>query len=347
LLEKGYVSAEEFEADKLALKRRTIAEEQAETAHDQFVDYDFPKEVAKLLSQVIEAEDGVLRVRKRGAANEAQKRSALISKQKQQELKVRRLKSYLAQEEMCTLYATMPGLVVYASSGNERRWGNNERIAEGATVREGQEIIQIPSPRSLGARISVHETFIDKVQENQDAWVTVDAMPGVRIPARVKTVARLPNPADRWLNPDLKVYTTILDFVDEQPTLKPGMSAQVEILITELADVLSAPVQAVAGTVDKPAVFVWTDDGAERREVTLGLASEHFVEIREGLNGGERLLLDPPREAKRASGAKRGAAKKDANGPAAGSKKGGKKSKPKRSRPDTAGGAKRTRTETK
>jgi HlyD family secretion protein len=352
LLEKGYVSAEEFEADKLALKRRTIAEEQAETAHDQFVSYDFPKEVAKLLSQVIEAEDTVLRVRKRGAANEAQKRSALISKRKQQELKVRRLDSYLAQEGMCTLYATMPGLVVYASSGKERRWGNNERITEGASIREGQEIIQIPSPSSLGARISVHETFIDRVRKDQEAWVTVDAMPGVRIPARVKSVARLPNPADRWLNPDLKVYTTILDFVDAQPSLKPGMSAQVEILIKELEDVLAVPVQAVAGTVEKPAVFLWTDRGAERRSVTLGLASEHFVEIREGLEGGERLLLDPPREKKRTSEVKRGGAKQPKKGKAGGSKRAGKK--PKRSKGGSgdaskpaADGTKRKRTEAK
>ena len=330
LLEKGYVSAEEFEADRLALKRREIAEEQAETARSQFVDYDFPKEVAKLLSQVVEAEDGVVRVKKRAAANEAQKRFALISKQKQKELKVRRLQSYLAQEKMSTIHATQPGLIVYASSGRERRWGNDDRIDVGASVREGQDLIKIPSPRSLGARISVHETFIDRVEEGQDAWITVDAMPGVRIPAQVKSVARLPNPADRWLNPDLKVYTTILEFKDEQRALKPGMSAEVEILIAELEDVLAAPVQAVAGTVEEPAVYVWTDAGAERRPVKLGLASEHFVEIREGVQPGERLLLDPPREAMAAPAgetgkpAGEGAAKKGTRGrPAGASNRGG------------------------
>jgi multidrug resistance efflux pump len=356
LLEKGYVSAEEFEADKLALQRRVIAEEQANTAHDQFVSYDFPKQVAKLLSEVIEAEDAVVREQKSAAAAESQKRSALISKEKQKELKVRRLQSYLAQEEMCVLYATVPGLVVYASSGNERRWGNNERIDVGASVREGQELIQIPSPSSLGASISVHETFIDRVKEGQQAWITVDAMPGVRIPARVKNVARLPNPADRWLNPDLKVYTTILEFLDSQPDLKPGMSAEVEILIAKLDDVLSAPVQAIAGSVDEPAVYLWTDAGPVRKPVVLGLASEHFVQISEGVEVGDRLLLDPPRDSRPSLSEAEERAGDEADtaaAPAAEGKKGKKDRKtrgadaPARSRTKGAPAGKKARTDAK
>jgi len=57
----------------------------------------------------------------------------------------------------------------------------------------------------------------------------------------------------------------------------------------------------VAGTVEAPAVYLWTEaDGVQRRTVKLGLASEHFVEITDGLSGGERLLLDPPREKRKA-----------------------------------------------
>jgi len=335
LLEKGHVSEQEFVNDKLALKRWQIAEERARTDRDQFVDYDFPKQVAKLLSEVVESEDSILRVRKKAAAAEAQKRSALVAKEKQKELKVRRLEDFVCQEKDCVLLATVPGLVVYASSGNEHRWGNQERISEGATVRQGQALITIPSPRSLGARISVHETFVDRVEVGQSAWITVDAMPGVRLPAVVKSVARLPNPADRWLNPDLKVYTTILEFTEEQAALKPGMSADVEILISRLIDVLAAPAQAVAGTVEKPAVYVWTSDGPQRRDVKLGLASEHFVEIQEGLAEGDRLLLDPPRERRAAPAASRDKPEGAAQG---GPSKGGKSGKKGRSRPKGSAG---------
>ena len=335
LLEKGYVSEQEFVNDKLALKRWQIAEERARTDRDQFVDYDFPKQVAKLLSEVVESEDSILRVRKKAAAAEAQKRSALVAKEKQKELKVRRLGDFVRQEKDCVLLATVPGLIVYASSGNEHRWGNQERISEGATVRQGQALITIPSPRSLGARISGHETVVDRVEAGQRAWITVDAMPGVRLPAVVKSVARLPNPADRWLNPDLKVYTTILEFTEEQAALKPGMSADVEILISRLIDVLAAPAQAIAGTVEQPAVYVWTTDGPQRRDVKLGLASEHFVEIQEGLAEGDRLLLDPPRERRTAPAVSRDKREDAGQG---GPSRGGKSGKKGRPRPKGSAG---------
>ncbi|MDF1703046.1 MAG: efflux RND transporter periplasmic adaptor subunit, partial [Planctomycetota bacterium] len=299
---KGYVSREDLEADRLALERREIEQLRARTAREQYVEYDFPKAVEKLLSDVIEAHDRRSRALKKADAAEAQKRSAVISKKKQLSLKQRRLDGYLEQEKSTTILATQPGLVVYASSNSGGWRRNEERIDEGATVRQGQALITIPDPSSLGVIIKVHETAIDKVSTGLDALIEVDAAPGKRFRGRVAEVARLPDSADRWLNPDLKVYTTKIKILGDPGILKPGMSAQVEILVKTLPDVLAAPSQAIAGTADRPAVYVWRDGEAERREVELGLASEHYVEIRSGLEAGMRLLLDPPRENRRTGG---------------------------------------------
>ena len=296
---KGYVSREDLEADRLALEIQEIEQQRARTAREQYVEYDFPKEVEKLLSDVIEAHDRRARAVKKADAAEVQKRSAAEAKKKQLELKERRLKSYLAQEKQTVLRATKPGLVVYASSNSGHWRRNDDRIHEGASVRQGQSLITIPDPSSLGVIIKVHETAIDKVREGLDTFVEVDAAPGKRFRGRVEEVARLPDSADRWLNPDLKVYTTKIKLVGDVDTLKPGMSAQVEILVTTIPDVIAAPTQAIAGTADKPAVYVWENGEAVRREVELGMASEHYVEVKSGLSEGMRLLLDPPRESRR------------------------------------------------
>jgi len=304
LEEKGYVSRENLEADKLALERRVIEKLRTNTARDQFVGYDFPKEVEKLISGVVEARDRRSRVAKKADAGEVQKRSAVVSRLRQWELKKKRLESYIEQEKACVLRATVPGLVVYASSQSGHWRGSDERIHKGANVRQAQTLITIPDPSSLGVIIKVHETAIKKVRVGQDAWVEVDAAPGERFPARVTKVARMPDSADRWMNPDLKVYTTELRLVENNAALKPGMSAQVEIHVTTLDDVLSVPVQAVAGTAEQPAVYVWKAGEVTRREVVLGMTSEHFVEIASGLDVGERVVLDPPRE-QRSTGPKR------------------------------------------
>ncbi len=299
---KGYVSREDLEADKLALERREIEKQRTRTARDQFVAYDFPKELEKLISGVVEAKDRRSRVAKKAKANEAQKRSAVRSREKQLELKKLRLDGLVEQERGLVITATVPGLVVYSSSGSGHRRRNDERIDEGSSVRQGQTLIKIPDPNSLGVITKVHESAIRNLKEGQEAHVEVDALPGSRLPARVDLVKRMPDAASWWDNPDLKVYHTELQLLGGHPTLKPGMSAQVEILVTTLEDVIAVPVQSVAGTADKPAVFVWSPDGVERREVVLGMASEHYIEIQSGVNVGERLLLDPPREERKASG---------------------------------------------
>ena len=72
------------------------------------------------------------------------------------------------------------------------------------------------------------------------------------------------------------------------------MTAQVEILVTELDNVLSVPIAAVLLYDDKDHVAVKKPDGGfDWREVTLGLGNDDAVEVKQGLKSGERVALDP------------------------------------------------------
>ena len=54
-------------------------------------------------------------------------------------------------------------------------YGGEERIREGATVRERQSIITIPDMNKMSVRVRIHETYIKKVKKGQRAKITVDA----------------------------------------------------------------------------------------------------------------------------------------------------------------------------
>ena len=108
------------------------------------------------------------------------------------------------------------------------------------------------------------------------------------------SVAPLPNPAESWLNPDRKVYATTITLDDVPPSVRPGMSVQVEILVAELADVVLLPVQAVAGTAERPVVYV------VRRQRSAPLVTrpdERPVRggAGRGSRSGDEVLLAPPR----------------------------------------------------
>jgi RND family efflux transporter MFP subunit len=161
-------------------------------------------------------------------------------------------------------------------------------------VRERQSIITIPDMTQMSLKVKIHESQIKKVVKGQKARVQVDAFPDQKLSGEVTKVSVLPDSANRWMNPDMKVYATVIAIEGSREWLKPGMSAKVEILVKELPDVVYIPVQAVVPIKGKQYCFVAKAGGAEQREVEVGDFNEEFIEIKKGLKADEKVMLRTP-----------------------------------------------------
>ena len=297
LLEKGYVSKEEHEADRLALKRQQVALEQANTAEALFKTYEFLKQVRTLQSALLESLESKRRTEEKANSALAQAEAQFREREDKLRLEQEQLKKLEAQAKSCVIRATSPGLVVYASSEDRGGYmGDANPIQEGTTVRERQAIISIPDPTSMGVRVNVHESAMDKVKVGQAARVRIDAFADRPFAGRVVRLSTLPNSANRWQNPDLKVYSTDVAIDDAPGDLRPGMSARVEIQVAELPSALAVPLQAIASIKGKPVVYVREGGRDASRSVTLGLSNERLVEVKDGLSEGDVVLLAPPKE---------------------------------------------------
>jgi HlyD family secretion protein len=146
----------------------------------------------------------------------------------------------------------------------------------------------------MKVEIKIHEVWIDKIEPNQPAKITIAAFPDKVFTGRVLKKAPLADP-DEFLNPDLKVYTTDVSIDGMDDAIKTGMTGKVEVLINELKDVLYVPIQSVVTVEDKEVSYVMAGSRAEKREVETGLFNDNFVEIKSGLTKGEKVLLAPPR----------------------------------------------------
>lgn len=295
LCDNKYVTRNELEADKLALKRKQVELEQARTELKIFEQYDFPKDVEQRLADYHEANKALERIKARARSELATSEAQLKSKEAAHRLQKERYDRLKEQLDASVIYATQPGLVVYATSGNP--WRRQPPLEEGASVRERQVIINIPDTSQMAVEIKLHEASIDKVKLDQEARITLDAYPDIQLEGHVQKVAVLPDAQHRWLNPDLKVYSTNIVIHGEHKVLKPGLSARVEVIIDKLGDVLVAPIQTVVPEGDERVCYVVTNGGTERRVVEAGLANDKFIEIKSGLSVGEKVMLNPPRYA--------------------------------------------------
>jgi len=298
LSDKGYVSSTELQADELERDSLKIQQEQAEINLALFKRYDFTKAVEQLLSDYKEAKRELERAEARARSRMAQAQARLSNAEEDVVETTEDVQRRKRQVDACIIKAPAPGLVVYSSSsggGDAFRRETAGPIREGGTVYERQTIIQLPNTAEMIAEISVHESSVDMVKPGQRATITVDAFPDEKFYGQVLKIAALPDSQRGWLSPDLKVYTTQVLIEGSPQSLRPGMSAKVEILVEQLHDVLFVPVQVVANREGKKLCYVMASDTAQPREVSTGAFNDTFVQIISGLAEGEQVLLNPPR----------------------------------------------------
>lgn len=295
LFEKGFVTKTDMERDEIAYENSRLKVQTAASARDLFLKYDFVKSAEDALSKYAQAVRELDKARRVAVSKAAQAKAKLKSAQGQYEVQSRQRDDLKEQLEKCSLRAKKSGLVVYGASGDDMVfYGGEERIREGASVRERQVILTIPDLSRMSVKVRIHESYIKKVAKGQKARITVDAFPDEVLTGEVTKVGVLPDSQNRWMNPDMKVYLTTITIDGSHDWVKPGMSAKVEILVNHIDDCVRVPVQAVSPDGDKQVCYVAGGLKPERREVQVGDFNDEFIEIKGGLKEGERVLLRIP-----------------------------------------------------
>jgi len=294
LFAKQYVALSELERDRLAQNRSEIELQSAITDLELFLQYDFPKQVEKLFSDYRESKLQLQRTEAQTRSQEAQAQAKLNSAEATFKLQKDRLDKWEKQLKACTIRATSIGMVVYGSSSDFYSRMRNP-IEVGNDVREGQKIITVPNTAEMSALVKVHESWVERVQPDLPVHVTVDAFPDTTYSGKVLSVAPLPDPQSRWMNTGLKVYTTEVSIDDLNKTIRPGMSAKVEIIVASLKNVLCVPVQAVAHNKGGKVCYVVNGNEMKARPVQTGNFNDSYIEIVSGLTEGEEISLIPPR----------------------------------------------------
>jgi RND family efflux transporter MFP subunit len=159
-------------------------------------------------------------------------------------------------------------------------------------------VVTIADLEHLEVECDVKEDYIGRVQVGQLADVAVDAVSNHRYQGRVRKVIPMGDRA----RATIKVKVEIID-VDER--LFPEMSSTVYFLPASAGEAAAstpassrrifAPSAAVVQ--DESEAYVWMvgdDDRLARVPVAAAATQGGRTEITSGLEGGERLVLDPP-----------------------------------------------------
>ena len=293
LTRKGYKTQNDLEASRIAVRKAELATSVAEEKLRVLSEFTFKRTEQELTANSKEFARELERTERKALAALAQKKSELSSKELTLEVESAKLERLREQISYCVLRAPQDGQVIYANRSDGR--SDTILIEEGASVRERQAIVNLPDLDRMKVAAKVHESRISLVRAGLSVEVKIDAFPDEVFKGEVDTVSSVPSSTGGFSR-DVKEYDAavrLLDSADKVNRLRPGLTASVEILVESRDDVLQVPVQAVLTVAARQFAFVVKDKTVERREVKVGATNDRTVEVFDGLQEGEVIVMNP------------------------------------------------------
>jgi membrane fusion protein (multidrug efflux system) len=158
------------------------------------------------------------------------------------------------------------------------------RVSPGAFVRAGTPITELAQVNRLRINFSAPERYYSSLQRGAEVKVSTTAYPGYELTGRVaviepivdqatrraKIIARIDNPGDKF---------------------RPGMSANVTVVLSERENALVIPSEAVFVEGNQALVFViQADSTVARTPVELGTRLSDKVEVLNGVAAGTMVV---------------------------------------------------------
>jgi len=148
----------------------------------------------------------------------------------------------------------------------------------------GTPLVRIVNLDSVKVIINVIEKDLPKIKTGQKAKIRVEAYPGSIFVGKVNLVSPVVNLLTRTTPVEIGLS-------NQDHALKPGMFAQVEIIIGEKKDVVMIPGYAVLEKGGENKAFVISRGKAKEKEVILAPLVSDMVEVKGGISPGDSLII--------------------------------------------------------
>jgi multidrug efflux pump subunit AcrA (membrane-fusion protein) len=156
----------------------------------------------------------------------------------------------------------------------------------GETVQAGDVVAGVAEPEHLRVRARVDQPDLPRVAVGQRLVVTFDGLPERRWEGKVLAVS----PGVREVA-GRQVGEILGEIADSKLSLPPNASVNVEIVTSEKRAVLAISRAALFRDGNRRFVYRLEDGRARRREVSVGLVGTNDVEITNGLQENDTVIL--------------------------------------------------------
>ena len=231
--------------------------------------------------QELEAAEQDLKLAK--VRRELAKRQLLLALGGNEELYRRHLERDLSSNrlEEFVILSPSPGTIL------EVKVNPGELITSGTgTVGGGTELMTLADLSRMIVKAKINEVNIGRVEIGQPVEVRLDALPSRVFRATVKAISPQGEKVD-----NIVTYQVTIEIENKDRTLRPLMTANVDILTNVLENVIAIPLEALRTEKGDDIVYVMANGGRLLRKVRVGLRTASQAVIVHGLQEGETVII--------------------------------------------------------
>ena len=161
----------------------------------------------------------------------------------------------------------------------------NVGAREGQYVTPQTELYLIADLSRVWVYVDIFEEELPWVKVGNEVEMQVSAAPGTPFNGRLTYIYPYAEKKTRTIK-------ARLEFDNEEMLLKPDMFAEVAIKASPRSDAIAIPSEAIVRSGLREQVFVVREPGKfEPRDIRVGVSSEGWTEIREGIEVGEEVVV--------------------------------------------------------
>ncbi len=158
----------------------------------------------------------------------------------------------------------------------------------------GAAIAELPDTSTLQITARADETERGRLAAKQSVSIQLDAIPDRQLTGHLEAIGTIASLdfSGGWPFPRNFTLEIVLDQSDAR--LKPGMTAQLTVVVDRVPGALSIPVQSLFQKSGRNVAYVWAGTRFEERAIDVGRRSGDRILVAGGLNPGDRIALKDP-----------------------------------------------------
>ena len=159
------------------------------------------------------------------------------------------------------------------------------QVSEGAYATPTTVIVNLTRISPLKIEFSIPERFVSDITNGTNITFFMEDVSQRMHQYNAKVYA-----VESKVELETRTLNVRAIFPNERQTILPGRLLNVEIVTKEIENALTVPSEAVIPEMGKYIVYVYKNGNARATEINMGLRTEKFVQVLEGLNQGDTVI---------------------------------------------------------